>query len=251
LLLGPGPAGAAPPSGEDSERLAACIARNVPEPSSVRAVRISSRDRAGTDRVTLIRIFGRRDENGYRQLLVRFMEPEDVKGSAFLMLERPGENEMYFRSTEIPKAKRIKGAGRALALLGTDFSYEDFEHLMAFRRAEEPLRLDDELVRDRPVYVIESRPQQGSAYVRIVTYIDKETCVALRMELYEAGRGLRKRLMVNPSAVRKLGDIWVPQLALMEDELNFTSTVFMVDSSQQDDSLTAADFTPESLSQSP
>lgn len=225
--------------------------RNVAEPSSVRAVRISSRDRAGTDRVTLIRIFGRRTEEGHRQLLVRFVEPEDVAGSAFLMLERDGPNEMYFRSSEIPKAKRIAGAGRALALLGTDFSYEDFEHLMAFRRPEESKRLEDEVIRERPVYVVEARPTEGSAYERIVTYVDKETCVALRMELYEAGRGLRKRLMVNPNAVRKLGDIWVPQLALMEDELNFTSTVFMVDSSQQDTSLTAADFTPEALGQSP
>ena len=57
--------------------------------------------------------------------------------------------------------------------------------------------------------------------------------MALRTELYEQGKGLRKTLMVNPTHLRKKGNVWIPQLAIMEDLLNYTSTVFLVDSTEQ------------------
>ena len=48
---------------------------------------------------------------------------------------------------------------------------------------------------------------------------------------------LRKRLTVDPMLLKKKGKMWLPQLALMEDMLNFTSTVLMVDSTRQDEPL--------------
>ena len=233
LLSWPGPAWAE--AAGLTPEVAACIERNIVEPDSIRAVRISSRDRAGFDRDTVIKLHGRRNAAGQREVLVSFVEPEEVKGSSFLMLERPTGTEMYFKPSPDEPAKKVSGAGRLLNMLGTDFTYEDFEHLLAFDKPRETKRLDDDVLRGRPVYVVESLPRegQGSAYNRVVTFIDQERCVALRTELYERGKGLRKTLMVNPTHLTKKGDVWIPQLALMEDLLNFTSTVFLVDSTEQ------------------
>lgn len=229
--LGPSWAEAAEPSPE----VTACLERNILEPDTIRAVRISSRDRAGFDRDTVIKLHGRRNEAGQREVMVSFVEPEDLKGSSFLMLERSAGTEMYFKPAPDEPAKRVAGAGRLLNMLGTDFTYEDFEHLLAFDKPRETKRLDDEVLRGRPVYVVESFPQEGpgTAYNRVVTFIDQERCVALRTELYEQGKGLRKTLMVNPTHLRKKGNVWIPQLAIMEDLLNYTSTVFLVDSTEQ------------------
>jgi hypothetical protein len=243
----------APLAGADEAAdVAACIARDFPEPDSVRAVRISSRDRAGFDRDTVVQIYGRRTDSG-REILVRFLQPEELAGSAFLMLERDGPNEMYFKGGDLGKAKRVKGGGRALSLLGTDFSYEDFEHLLAFKSSAPAKRLEDSKVRGRATYVVEARPNAsaGSAYERVVTYTDKETCVALRTELYEKGKGLRKTLMVNPTVLQKRGSVWIPQLALMEDLLNYTSTVFMVDTTEHNVELSDEFFQVDTMGVAP
>lgn len=233
--VAPAPSAGSAEAAEAADEVAACLERNIAEPDTIRAVRISSRDRAGFDRDTVLKMHGRRNAENQRELMASFVEPEDVAGSSFLMLERPGGTEMYFKTSRDLPAKRVAGAGRLLNLLGTDFTYEDFEHLLAFDKPRSTKRLDDDVLRGRKVYVIESLPKEGpgSAYNRIITYVDQEKCVALRTELYEKGKGLRKTLMVNPTHLHKKGNVWIPQLALMEDLLNYTTTVFMVDSTEQ------------------
>ncbi len=244
-----------PPSShaESDPAIEACIARNKMEPGYIRAARISTRDRAGFDRDTVIKIFGRTRPDGMREVLVQFTEPEDAKGSVFLMREIEGGTEMWFRAGPDEKAKRVEGAGRLLRLLGTDFSYEDFEQMIAFDHPKQTKRLEDTTLRRRAVYVVETRPAPGdsSAYERVVTFVDKEKCVALRIELYQKGKGLRKTLMVNPSHLHRKGVLWIPQFLLMEDLVDYTTTVFMVDSTQQDVEQTEAMFRKEDLALAP
>ena len=223
----------------DVRDVTACMNRNVPEPDAVRAVRINTKDRTGSERLTVVRIYTRRGEDGLRQVRVEFREPEEMRGSSVLLFERKGVNEFFLRTSDVVAAKRIHPSGRNLPFLGTDFSYEDFEHLLAFQRPDKLERLEDDRVDARPVYVLESTPapDSGSMYERIVTYVDQETCVPLRMELFESGYGLRKKLVVDAMLLKKRGRMWLPQLALMEDLLNMTSTVLMVDSTKHSDPL--------------
>ncbi len=215
-----------------------CMRRNIPEPDTIRAVRISSRDRSGAKRDTVIRVYSRRGADGLRQVLVKFLQPEDLKGSSLLMLEREGENEMYLRSKELG-TKRITDVSRAMPFLGTDFSYEDFERLLAFRRPGKTRRLEDQKIDGRAAFTLESRPDPaaGSMYERVVTFVDQETCVTLRMDLFEKGRGLRKQLSVEPKMLIQRGRVWLPQLAQMDDLLNYSSTTFLIDSTQQEAAL--------------
>ncbi len=71
----------------------------------------------------------------------------------------------------------------------------------------------------RPVFVIEARPEPGtnSAYEKVVSHIDRETCVPLRMEFYEAGAKPRKVLSVDPTSLSREGDIWVAKRITMTD----------------------------------
>ena len=81
--------GAPAASATTDAEVKACIERNTPEPENVRAVRITRRDpRAGSKRIIVLRLFGRRAPDGGRQLLVRFLEPEDIRGASILLLER-------------------------------------------------------------------------------------------------------------------------------------------------------------------
>lgn len=213
-----------------------CLQDTVPEPDSVRALRIVARDRTGDERVTVVKLFGGRSDEGYRQLLVRFIEPKDVAGAAFLMLEGREQSETYFKPGPDQPPKRITGAGRSTALFGSDFSYEDFEYLHGFTRRGDKKRLEDAAIDERAVFVQETRPgaEAHSAYESIVTFVDKKTCVPLRMEMFEVGGKLRKVLSVNPSQILKRGPIWIPHRALMRDIRDYTTTQMLVDSTEQD-----------------
>jgi hypothetical protein len=230
--------------------IAACVQRNLPTPGSIRAVRIVARDRLGAKQVTVAKFYSRQTDDGLRQLLVRLLEPEDVRGTALLMLQRDGENEIYLSSNEFAEVRQIKGVARAVALFGSDFSYEDFQYLQGFTRPSESKRLEDTVLGDRPVYVLETRPLDtaNSAYRSIVAFVDKETCVALRMEFYEPASGLRKVLTVDNAQIFKRGSVWMAHIAMLRDIRDYTTTQVFIDSREQA-TLPAEMFTVEALQQ--
>src|SRR4051812_35668349 len=70
----------------------------------------------------------RRRKNGALQSVVRFRAPQEVAGTAFLMLERPkGESEQHIYLPGLKRTRRIVGREREGSFMGSDFSYADFE----------------------------------------------------------------------------------------------------------------------------
>ena len=84
--------------------------------------------------------------------------------------------------------------------------------------------------------MVETRPADPgtSAYERVLSYVDRETCVALRIELFEPGGKLRKEFVANPAFVRREGSRWIAGMALMYDLRDSTTTQVLVDASEQD-----------------
>jgi hypothetical protein len=230
LLIAPLTRAAEPGAGDD---VTACVEHNLPGPDSIRAVRFTSRDRTGAKTVTVVKMYGRRTEAGYRRLFVRFLEPKDVRGTGLLFLENPGGTEVYLASTELDSPRKITGSGRASNLFGTDFSYEDFARLEGIDLRDKIRRQPDEEIDGRPVYVVESRPTDSS-YERIVSFVDQESCLPLRMRFYEPGGQLRKELTTEPRSNLKHGPVWVAHTALMRDLRDSTTTHLLVDSHEQD-----------------
>ena len=86
-------------------------------------------------------------------------------------------------------------------------------------------------VGDREVYVIVARPGQDStsAYERVVTFVDKETCVPLVTESYEPGDRLRKRLVVDASQVTAEKDLWIARKQTITDLRDETQTELLIE----------------------
>src|SRR5262245_30935169 len=214
----------------------ACFERK-PQPDSVRAVRLTARDRAGEKTVVVLRIYGKRDTEGLGRLFLRFEEPAGVKGTALLVLERKdGESEIYLATPELPTPRRVSGPARADGMFRTDFSSEDLQRLQQGWRpgADELKELPDARVDDRPAWVLEARPK-NSSYERIVFSFDQESCLPLLVRFYEPGEDKpRKELTTDPRSKLKHGEQWVAHSALMRDLKNLTTTHLMVDSNAQD-----------------
>jgi hypothetical protein len=240
---------AAPALGEPLSSAAACFAQQ-PEPDSVRAVRMTARDRGGEKTVVVLRLYGKRSAEGLGRLFLRFEQPEEVKGTALLVLEQAqGDSEIWLASPELPKPRRISGPARADGMFRTDFSSEDLQRLQQGWRpgAGDTQQLPDARVADRAVYVLETRPTD-SAYERIVFSLDQESCLPLLVRFYEPGKARpRKELTTDPRSNLKHGERWVAHSALMRDLENLTTTHLMVDSHAQDPLLRDDQFSVEGL----
>ena len=111
LLLAPSGARAAAP--KTAEEIRACVAANTPEVTHVQVVQLTATDRVGNERLTRAHVYGRRDENGLRRVLVRFTEPPELVGSAFLFIEREDATELVVRSPDLDSLKQASGCVRS------------------------------------------------------------------------------------------------------------------------------------------
>jgi hypothetical protein len=230
LLVAPFAAGAADTN--SIEHISECTRANIPEPGAIRAMRFTARDRVGQTRVTRLRLEGKRAPDGSRRLLARFVAPPEMEGSMLLMIERDGENELYFKSPDLPEPKRINGPDQSLNMFGTDFTYEDFQNLQSFNRPGLSKQLLDSKVSGRPVWVVETLPasNSGSGYKSIVTSIDQATCLPLKIEMFGKDGRIRKVLSVDPNQIAKRGSTWIAHHALMKDVRDYTETQLLVES---------------------
>lgn len=224
-----------------------CLGRNAPDLDTIRALRFVSRDRVGSERVTVVKIYGRRGANDLRQLLVRFIEPGYMRGTLLLIRQTPSGSDMYLKESQTGDVKKVTAGGRSLALFGTDFTYEDFEHLELFDGPAESERLPDATIGGRPAYVLRTPAAQHSTYAYLETYVDQETCVVLEMRFYGVEDVLRKVLTVNPRQILKRGPRWVAHMAMMRDLRKDTTTLLLVDSTEQDVLLAEEMFSLERL----
>jgi hypothetical protein len=229
---------------ESAEDIRRCVIANTPDESHVQAIELIAEDRVGNERVLRAHVYGRRDQDGQRRVLVRFSEPEELAGSAFVFLERPGGNELVVRSPDMEGTKRITGPELLGSVLGTDFTYEDFERLRVLNQPGKLERQADGVVDGRPAWVLVTRPAdpEHSAYERVLHYIDKQTCLMPRVEFYETGNRLRKVLTTSPERFREIGSVWVYNEIVLSDVRDGTRTRLIIESFDIDADIPASVF---------
>ena len=232
LLLPPGPTTAQGAAAGGSAEVRACIDSNVPKATAEQIVEFTSVDRVGGERVSRAKVIAKRMDDGLRRVLLRFSKPSEVRGSSLLVIETvSGANDMFLYTPEIRKVKRVTASAAAGTLFGTDFSYEDFERWQLMNKPGNQTRLPDAVLSGRPVYVLETRPEAdtGSSYDRVVSFVDKETCVVLKTESYERGDRLRKVLTASPDAILEQHGVYIAGEITMLDVRDETHTAVIVE----------------------
>ncbi|MGB5178818.1 MAG: outer membrane lipoprotein-sorting protein [Gammaproteobacteria bacterium] len=232
---------------EAPEVVTACMEKNTPANGSVQLIELRARDRSGYEQILQADTYWKRSQDKRSRILMQFNEPADVRGARFLIIENEPQNDMYMYMPGLFKVRKITSKRISSSILGTDFSYEDYERLHGVFTDLKAEQFPDEVLDGRPVYVINSYPEGSSGYEKIKTYIDIETCVSLRTELYERGHQLRKTLVVDPARISKQGNINVPLELLMKDLRDKTETRLLVQEIKTDVSLDDDLFDPQQL----
>ncbi|MBW1688660.1 MAG: outer membrane lipoprotein-sorting protein [Deltaproteobacteria bacterium] len=216
---------------QTAEQIEACHHDSFPDDSSVQTISMNAKDRIGAVTTSKATIHWKRFDDGFSRVMMRFFKPPDLRGAGLLMIEKKARNDMFIYLPELGRVKRITSRMTSSSMFGTDFSYEEFERMQGIAESAPVTRGEDGAVDGRPAYVLDARPtsESDSAYERIVSFIDKETCVLLRSEFYERGDRARKVLTANTSTLSRAGDVWLAREYLMRDLRDETETTMIVE----------------------
>ena len=210
----------------EGDSLTDCALKNAPKKSSRQKVEFQSTDRMGHGRTIRATVSWKRFDDGNSRVMLRVHEPPDLDGAGVLLIEKSDRDDMFIYLPELDKVRRVTTRMLSGSMFGSDFTYEDFMHLQGMsvegRREELPgSTLDGVDVRVLAQYPAESA---GSAYERIVSYWDRETCVPLRTEMYETGEKPRKVLTIDREALFRSQGAIIPRKVEMRDLRDDTST---------------------------
>jgi outer membrane lipoprotein-sorting protein len=118
---------------------------------------------------------------GTEDAAVEYLAPTRDKGTKML---KKGDDLWLF----MPRAERtqkISGHMLRQGMMGSDISYEDMMEAAEFRKRYSAQVLGEEDLGGRPTWKLEAKAKDESvSYPRRVIWIDRETMVPLRQELY-------------------------------------------------------------------
>ena len=250
---GPGPTGVEAPVSPTSTTLAAieaCVSANLPEAAGVIGFSVEAIDRSGETTLSRAEVRWRKDEAALASLLLRVSEPARTAGTALLILDRESDQpEFYLSLPKLKRVKRVRSKRLRGPVLGTDFSFEDLKRLRdPLDRANLTL-LGETGLDGHATWLLEAIPgeEEGSEYARVLTWVDQAHCVPIRVDLFEEGDRLRKRLLAPLEEIRTVGSAHLPHVFVMEDLRRETRTIVRIEHFESSPDLPAEQFTKNAL----
>jgi hypothetical protein len=239
---------AAPAAAEGGlDEVLACVRKNAPRAALEQSVELVSVGRDGRETTRAAKLYAKRSEDGLARVMLRVEEPADLRGTTFLLVQKAAGAEMYVFLPEIGKVKRVSARQVRGKLLGSDFSYEELERVYGQAGAVGAVRLPDGEREGRPVYAIEATGPEGSAYVKVVTAVDRETCVPLEVAFYAKPDAPAKVMSVDPARITREGEVFVPRVVRIRDLEKQTESRLVTHAVRVDPDLSDSMFTPASL----
>lgn len=183
-----------------------------------------------------------------RDLMV-FMEPQMMRGIAFLAWKHPGRNEtvQWMYLTFLRRTIKMTDYTIYTPFFATDYLFADLD-IISPPGAEK--FLVEEPYKDKMIYKIESTPRVNIYYSKIISYIDKKTYLPLQRDYYDLGGKLWKKKSYENFMI--IDNIPMAIEVAMEDLQTGSSTRFIFSEICRDvTALTREDFEPDVLRNAP
>lgn len=189
------------------------------------------------------------------RLLTRFTYPNDIRGTGFLVWERPGaEDERFLYLPSLGRVRRIAGAETQESFVGSDFTYEDIggrefdEYTYAFAGADGTSAswTPPSGGAPQPAWRLESRRKDATAdFPRVVSLVLKDTLVVVYADVFN--RRDERQKVYTVRRLDRAGGIWTVMDSEMSNALEKTRTELAVESIDYNVGLTEADFSRRAL----
>ncbi len=145
----------------------------------------------------MIRYHKRYNDSNYKsKSLLRFLKPDIVKGTGFLIWSKQlGGNEQWLFLPKLKTAKQIESKEKTSRFMNTEFSYEDLE---SFNQSDEQYFLEaEENVDSTHCYIVEVIGHTQTQYKRRLVWIDSSDWLLRRVEFYDKSNKLFKVLTIS------------------------------------------------------
>lgn len=237
------------PEAKTVDQILDCVVDNTPDGTARQEFKLLVHDRSGGVQTMKAKLHWKRGEDKLTNILVRLSAPADLRGSSYLLIEREEQNDMFAYLPELRLVRRVTGRHSAGSVFGSDFSYEDMQRLYNVSTTGQSTRLPDVEIGGRKTYVIETLPnsEDDSAYRKTLSYVDHETCVALKTEFFEKEDNPRKTLLADASSLTEVDGVWIPKKVRIEDVRTATHTELVVEKIEFDVEIPDRMFTRSSL----
>ena len=214
---------AAAAAGVDATTVQRCLAANAPERSSRYLLGFETHDARGRVETQRAQVYWRRFPKNERRVLLRLEAPEKVAGSTLLAIVKPDElPEIHLYLPELGRPQRIHRVEQLHGFLGRSGVElaELWRMLESTPELAERLLDADATLAGRRTWTVEGEfeiPRQ-EATERVVSHVDQETCVPLRVETFDgSGTTARRRLEIDPARVSAEGKRWLPRELVFAD----------------------------------
>jgi outer membrane lipoprotein-sorting protein len=183
--------------------------------------------------------------HGRSRMVLRFLQPAEVKGVALLVVNHPDRaSDQWMWTPAIERDRRIALQDRSTRFFGTDFSFEDLEERDL--NQYDYSTLGEEPIDGAACWKIQSTPKQSksSQYTRSVVWVRQDTYAIARIESY-IGKDLVRRL--NYSAFQSVQGIWTARQLEMTDLRRGSRTRLSLEQLQYNVPMKEEDFTLQAL----
>lgn len=191
----------------------------------------------------------RLDQQDGRKVMIRFTAPADIAGTSFLVLETDGSQntEQHLYLPALKRTRRIVTSQQGRSFVNSDFTYEDMQR-QPLKNWKYQLDVPSEYL-GRCCYVLisEPRPSTDTQYSRIISLIDVETFMPLKIDFYDDKNRYSKRYQVGKLAI--IDGIVTEMEVTMEDILSGHSTNLVTKQVRYNRNLSESLFTIRNLEQ--
>ncbi len=173
---------------------------------------LSIKAKDGSERKRVLKIQSKNTDNKARTKVV-LTAPKEVKGQAFLFVERAGDDDVWMYLPAFGVTRRIAGGQKKGAFLGSHFSYADFESRDLKDGAYK--RLEDSKIGKHASYVIEATPsgKSDSDYDKIIVHVRKSDFITLKAQFFSKGK-IVKTIYVDSLDKTKSGRTYAKKMTV-------------------------------------
>lgn len=207
-------------------------------------ITLKVQDQKGSARVRSLDVKSKEIDD-HVHTVVTLTAPKDVRGQAFLFVERSGEDDVWMHLPAFKVTRRVEGGQKSGAFLGSHFTYADLESRDL--REGEYERLPDEKIGSDDVYVVRSTPRKGerSDYTSVIVYVRKSDYIPLKIRFVGKGDRPVKTLFVEKLDKTSDGETYAKQMTLRPAGGGFTT--LLVNALQSGADLPDSAFTRDAL----
>ncbi len=174
----------------------------------------------GQERKRKVEYYRQTDADDNDKILMRFLEPADVKGVGLLTIEHSDrDDDQWLYLPALKKVRRISSADQTDNFMGTDFTYEDIRSEKYDEHEYKLVR--SEVIDEKECYLIEALPatekqKKESGYSRREIWVRKDILLTVQIKFYDR-KGELIKVETRKNIIEAAPNIYRPNFMEMKN----------------------------------